>query len=76
MWILRTAVLLFYMRIFSSIRWIYITSLAVIILSGAFYAASIFINVDYCAPRAGKSWDTVSFARCSDPFVRKYDHEF
>jgi hypothetical protein len=71
LWIIRTAVLVLYMRIFSNIRWMRTTSLVVIILSGTFYASSIFLSVGYCTPRAGKDWNSVSFAKCADPVIAK-----
>ena len=72
MWMIRTAVLILYIRIFNSVRWVRHTSWIIIALSGAFYTASIFLSVANCAPRAGKDWASVSFAKCADPIITKY----
>ncbi|KAH6637849.1 hypothetical protein C7974DRAFT_149182 [Boeremia exigua] len=72
MWMVRAAVLLFYIRIFNSVRWVRYTSWGVIILSGILYTSGIFLSIANCAPRAGKSWNSVSFAKCSDPIVSRF----
>lgn len=71
MWLIRAAVLVLYIRIFDSVRWVRYTSWTIIVLSGMFYAASIFMSVGYCTPRAGKNWDSVPFSKCADPIVTK-----
>jgi hypothetical protein len=72
MWVIRTAVLILYIRIFNSVRWVRLTSWTIIALSGAFYTTSIFLSVANCTPRAGEDWASVSFAKCADPIITKY----
>jgi hypothetical protein len=67
MWMIRAAVLLLYIRIFNSVRWVRYTSWAIMVLSGMFYATTVFVSAAHCTPKPGKDWSTVSFSKCADP---------
>ncbi|KAH6641949.1 hypothetical protein C7974DRAFT_301211 [Boeremia exigua] len=65
LWAAKSAILALYIRLFSVVRWLRITSYACIFLMALFYGSNIIIAVVYCIPRKGEAWDGTSFQRCS-----------
>lgn len=51
LWAVRTAILVLFIRIFHSIRWMRITSYCLIVITALFYASSLIVIVVSCVRR-------------------------
>jgi hypothetical protein len=67
LWSAKAAILALYIRVFDSIRWMRISSYALIVFTGLFYMSNVVIAAAYCLPRNGAPWDQTAFARCGSP---------
>ncbi|DAA79273.1 TPA_exp: Integral membrane protein [Trichophyton benhamiae CBS 112371] len=67
LWATKSAVLVLYIRIFSSVRWISRVSYGLIVLTFLVYGINIILATVYCLPRNGAPWDATAFARCAEP---------
>ncbi|EZF73886.1 hypothetical protein H105_04225 [Trichophyton soudanense CBS 452.61] len=67
LWATKSAVLVLYIRIFNSVRWISRISYGLIILMFLVYGINIILATVYCLPRNGAPWDATAFARCAKP---------
>lgn len=69
LWATKSAVLVLYIRIFNTVRWISRISYGLIILMFLVYGINIILATVYCLPRNGAPWDATAFARCAEPVV-------
>lgn len=67
LWATKSAVLVLYIRIFSSVRWISRVSYGLIVLTFLVYGINIILATVYCLPRNGAPWDATAFERCAEP---------
>lgn len=70
LWAGKTCILVLFMRLFKSVRWIYLTCYLLCIVATLYYTACIGIWIAYCAPRPGTNFSWVDVARLgSSPVV-------
>ncbi|KAF2645170.1 hypothetical protein P280DRAFT_444629 [Massarina eburnea CBS 473.64] len=65
----KATVLVMYIRIFGSLRWMRRTCCVLIIFTGLFYMSNVILAAVYCVLRKGETWDLTSLARCGSPIA-------
>ena len=67
LWASKAAILALYIRIFSPVRWLRLTSYGLILFTFLFYWSNVAVASIFCLPRNGAPWDATAFKRCSSP---------
>ena len=59
----KTAILVFYIRVFGTVTWLRRTAYVGIVIMALFYSMSVVVSGVYCFPRRGETWEGLTSAR-------------